>query len=306
MKLRYAVLLAGGVGSRLAPLSTPAFPKQFFRLPGEDESLLQQTARAACGLVPADQVIVVTNREYAARVSAELREIDPDLARHIIVEPDAMGTAASAAVAARYVQKFSEQALLWLLPCDHDRRPPLNLRGLRESGFAMAEAGHILTFGVPPRSADDGFGYLIASNDEVEQFSEKPDPARARELIATGRAWWNSGMFVFPAAKFLGYVHHLSPELHSASGDAVHRGESGDKGLLLCPRAMREMPVGSIDTAVMERVAGLRMLRLEDGWSDIGTWPRLLAWWQQHAAGIAEWDFGNGEPIRYAQAWDMA
>lgn len=306
MKLRFAVLLAGGVGSRLAPLSTPAFPKQFFCLPGEDESLLQQAARAACGLVPADQVITVTHRAYAARVVAELRAIDPDLARHVLIEPEAMGTAASAAVAARYVQRFSEQALLWLLPCDHDRRPPFTLRHLRESGFAVAEAGHILTFGVPPRSPDNGFGYLVADNDEVERFCEKPDTARAQALIATGRAWWNSGMFVLPAAKLLNYLHHLSPELHSASGDAVHRGEAGDKGLLLCHRAMREMPVGSIDTAVMERVAGLRMLRLDDGWSDIGTWPRLLAWWQQHAAAIPEWDFGNGAPIGYAQAWNMA
>lgn len=305
MKLRYAVLLAGGVGSRLAPLSTPQFPKQFFRLPGEDESLLQQTARAACELVPTTQVIVVTTREYAAAVTAQLREIDTDLARHVLVEPDAMGTAASAAVAARYAQRFSERSLLWLLPCDHDRRPPLSLRGLRESGFAMAEAGHILTFGVPPKSPDSGFGYLIADNDEVESFSEKPDAVRARELIGSGRAWWNSGMFVFPAAKMLSYMHHLSPELHSASGDAVHRGEVSDKGLLLCPAAMREMPVSSIDTAVMERVAGLKMLPLEDGWSDIGTWPRLLAWWQLHAAGIREWDFGNGELLSYAQAWEM-
>lgn len=306
MKLRFAVLLAGGVGSRLAPLSTPAFPKQFFHLPGEDESLLQQTARAACELVPANQVIVVTNREYAATVAAQLREIDPDLARHILVEPDAMGTAASAAIAARYAQRFSERALLWLLPCDHDRRAPLSLRSLRENGFAVAEAGHILTFGVPPKSADGEFGYLIADNDEVESFSEKPDIATARELIASGRAWWNSGMFVFPAAKMLGYFHHLLPELYSASSDAIHRGELSDSGLLLCPAAMREMPVGSIDTAVMERVAGLRMQPLEEGWSDIGTWPRLLAWWQLHAADIPEWDFGNGEPLPYAKAFQMA
>lgn len=305
MKPRFAVLLAGGIGSRLAPLSTPQFPKQFFRLPGEDESLLQQTARAACELVPAEQVIVVTNRGYAAEVTRQLRVIDPQLAHHVLIESDAMGTAATAAIAAQYAARLSERAILWLLPCDHDRRPPLRLRSLREPSFAKAETGHVLTFGVPPKAPDTEFGYLIADNDDVEVFSEKPDLARARELVESGRAWWNSGMFVFPAQKLLGYIHHLAPELHSASSDAVHRAERGDAGLFLCAAAMNEMPVGSLDTAVMERIAGLKMLPLEDGWSDIGTWPRLLAWWQTYAADIPEWDFGNGEVLPYKKAWEM-
>lgn len=306
MKLRFAVLLAGGTGSRLAPLSTPDFPKQFFRLPGEDETLLQQTARAACELVPTDQVIVVTTREYASLVCQQLREIDPDLARHVLVEPQAKGTAAAAAVAAQYALRYSERAMLWLLPCDHDRRAPLSLRSLREDGFAEAEAGHILTFGVTPSSADTGFGYLIAEQGQVESFSEKPDAARAQSLIESGRAWWNSGMFVLPARKLLGYLQHLSPELSSASTDALHRGETSKTGLLLCRHAMAEMPEGSLDVVVMERVAGLRMRPIEGGWADIGTWPRLLAWWQTHAAHVAEWDFGDERVLPYAEAWRMA
>lgn len=303
MKTRFAVLLAGGRGQRLAPLSSPQFPKQFFCLPGEDESLLQHTARAACGLVPAEQVITVTTAEYAPLVKRQLREIDADLARHVLVEPAANGTAASCAVAAHYVARLTEKGLLWVLPCDHDRRAPLALSSMREDGFAFAEAGHILTFGVRPLAPDTEFGYLIADNDDVERFHEKPDLLRAQELLDTGRAWWNSGMFVMPAAKILGYLHHLAPELHSAASDAVHRGETRDKMLWLCAEAMQDTRPQSIDTTVMERVSGLKMQPIDSGWSDIGTWPRLLAWWQSHAADIVAWDFGNGETLHYAEAW---
>lgn len=306
MKRRFAVLLAGGTGSRLAPLSTPHFPKQFFRLPGEDESLLQQTARAACELVPADQVIVVTTREYVATVTAQLRDIDRDLVRNVLVEPDAMGTAASVAIAAYYALRLNPRATLWLLPCDHDRRMPLSLRNLREEGFLTAETGHILAFGVRPLGADMESYYLLADNNEVEGLRTFSDLAHAREQLANSRAWWNSGMFVFPAEKLLNYLHHLLPELYSAASDALHRAEASKGGLLLCPAAMREMPVGGFDTAVIARAAGIKLRVVEEGWSDVSTWPRLLAWWQTHATHISEWDFGNGEVWSYSKAWQMA
>lgn len=304
MKTRFAVLLAGGRGTRLAPLSSPAFPKQFFRLPGQDESLLQQAARAACGLVPPDRVVTVTTAEYAVLVKHQLRDIDPELASHVLVEPAANGTAASCAVAAHYVVRLTEKGLLWVLPCDHDRRTPLSLPGLRESGFAFAETGHILTFGVRPLAPDTEFGYLIADNDDVERFHEKPDLLRAQELLDTGRAWWNSGMFVMPAAKLLGYLQHLEPELYNACGEAVSRAETHRRMLWLHAGAMRDTGPQSIDTTVMERVSGLKMKPIDSGWSDIGTWPRLLAWWQTHAAHIPAWDFGNGETLHYADAWE--
>lgn len=303
MRTRFVVLLAGGLGRRLAPLSTPEFPKHFFRLPGEDESLLQQSARAACELVPAEQVITVTTAASARRVRAELREIAPELAQHVLVEESGMGTAASCAVAAHYAARITPKALLWVLPCDHDRRAPFSLRSLRESGFAHAESGHILTFGIRPSAPDTGYGYLVEGEGVVEHFHEKPDLLKAQELVDSGHAWWNSGMFVLPAAKLLGYLQHLAPELHSASSDAVHRGEAREKQLWLCGNAMQELEPLSLDKAVMERASGLKMHGLDAGWSDIGTWPRLLAWWQAHAADIPAWDFGNGEPQQYADLW---
>lgn len=306
MKRRFAVLLAGGKGSRLAPLSTPHFPTQFLRLPGEDESLLQQAARAACEVVPADQVIVVTTREYAATVTAQLRDIDRDLVRHMLVEPDAMGTAASVTVAAHYALRQHPRALVWLLPCDHDRRAPLRLRNLREEGFAVAESGRILAFGVRPVGLDAECAYFMTCGDDVECFAPFTDATHAREHIADGRAWWNSGMCVFPAEKLLNYLQHLQPELATTASDALLRAEAFKGGLLLCPAAMREMPVSGFDATVMARIAGLKLRALEEGWSDIGTWPRLLAWWQTHAAHIGEWDFGNGQIWPYSKAWQHA
>lgn len=303
MKTRFAVLLAGGEGRRLAPVSSQEFPKQLFCLPGEDESLLQQTARAACELVPAEQVITMTNAACATAVRSQLREIAPELARHVLVEPEGIGTAAACAIAAHYAGRISDKALLWVLPCDHDRRPPLALRHLREAGFAEAEQGHMLTFGVRPTAPDTGYGYLLGTHKEVERFCEKPDLLRAQELLDSGRAWWNSGMFVMPAAKLLGYVQHLLPELHSAGSDALHRGETREKLLWLCADMLKDMPADSLDTGIMERVTGLRMHALEAGWSDVGTWPRLLAWWQSYAPHIPEWDFGNGQSLRYADLW---
>jgi mannose-1-phosphate guanylyltransferase len=305
MKRRFVVLLASGRGGRLAPLSTPQFPKQFLCLPGEDESLLQQSARAACELVPADHVIVVTTREYARGVKEQLRDIDRDLVRHMLIEPDAMGTAASVTIAAHYAMRIASGALLWVLPCDHDRRAPLALRNLREEGFATAQAGRMLAFGVRPTGADMACGYFVAHNEEVEHFHSYTDASHAYELLVNGHAWWNSGMFVFPAEKMLNYLQHLQPELYSAASDALHRAETLKHSLLLCPAAMREMPVNGFDIAVIERVAGLKMRVLEEGWNNLESWPQLVTWWQTHAAHVSEWDFGNGQLWPYSKAWKM-
>lgn len=304
MKTRFAVLLAGEAGEQLARPGAPGLPKPFFRLPGEDESLLQQSARAACGLVPAEQVVTVTTAAYAPLVRRQLRDIDPELVRHVLVEPQGMGTASACAVAAHYVTRLSEKALLWVLPGDHDRRPPLSLRQLREDGFAVAENGHILTFGIRPHSAEPGIAYLMAENDTVERFHGAPGARQAQEMVDSGLAWWSSGMVVTPAAKLLGYMRHLTPELHGASADAVHRGEMHERMLWLCAGAMDGVAAQSLDAAVMERVQGLRMHALDTGWSDIGTWPRLLAWWQSHAAHVPVWDFGDGIPLHYAELWE--
>lgn len=303
MKTRFAVLLAGGTSHALAPLSSDMFPKQFFRLPGEDESLLQQAARAACELVPAEHVITITTVPYAKRVKQQLQDIAPELARHILVEPHGLGAAASCAVAAHYVARSTDKATLWVLPCDHDRRAPMSLRRLREPGFTLADAGYMVAFGAPALVPDTDFGYLLADNDEVEQYYGAADAAHAQALLATGRAWWNSGMFVLPAGKLLGYLQHLQPELHAASGETLQRAELRSRQWWLNAAAVKELPAQSLDAAIMGRVTGLKMLPLEAGWSDIGTWPRLLAWWQSHAADIPLWDFGNGQALHYAEAW---
>lgn len=302
MSRLYVVLLAGGVGSRLAPLSTPDHPKQFMTLPGQTESLLQQAAHTALELVPASQVITVSFARLHNKVKAQLKAIDPGLCEHLLIEPDGAGTAAASSIAALYATERTQNAALWLMPCDHDRQPPMQLGELRPKVENLLE-DHIVTFGAKPYAADEGFGYLLAEGGggRVKRFIEKPDATVARTLLETREAWWNSGMFAFSAPLLLRRMQVLHPEVLALCKEALHMAKGGILG-----GCYREIRCESIDRAIMERSDNLVLLPLPGGWADIGTWPRLLRWWQNHSPHVQEWHFAGRQAIRLEDAVQYA
>lgn len=294
----YVMLLAGGIGSRLAPLSTPEHPKQFLHLPGADESLLQQTARCALELTSAERIITVTYAHFAEKVAAELAQVDVGLTQHVLLEPDGAGTAAAAAVAALKALSLDKDAVLWLLPCDHARQPCLQLPALKPDVIRLASQHHIVTFGVKASQPDSGYGYLTAHGHQVKRFSEKPDVALAAQLLDEG-AHWNSGMFAFLASDFIARMTQLDDALLSQCRRALANGQKHEEGYQLCDSYTAIRPQ-SIDVAVMEKTDRLAMLKLADGWADVGTWPRLTEWWLTHAPHIPTWDFNAGQPYTLA------
>jgi len=293
MTTLFPVLLAGGAGSRLQPLSTPEYPKQFLVLSGKQESLLQSTAREALTLAPANRVITVTTAAHAHTVREQLAEVAHEMTTHILIEPEGKGTATAAAVANIYAQQQAEDAALWLLPCDHVREAPLKLADYLEAAHATAATDKVLLFGVRPTSPDSGFGYILPQAEGCLTFTEKPKEETANPLIAQG-SYWNSGMFVFSAATLANMLRAHDPERLAWCEQAVQHAQNGD----LSPVAYANMTAGAIDTVLMEKVDNLLLQPLADGWADIGTWPRLLQWWKHHASEVTEWMFTEGRRVK--------
>ncbi|MGB1539577.1 MAG: sugar phosphate nucleotidyltransferase [Rickettsiales bacterium] len=302
MNALYPVLLAGGTGCRLHPLSTPEFPKQFLKLAGQEWSLLQEAARTAIELAPPEQVITVTTDLLAPIVCEQLAQVDEALLKNVLIEPDGRGTAVAASVAMAAVLAQDESALLWLLPCDHVRESSLNLADLKNEAMQAAQNAKVVTFGATPHEPDESFGYVIVSDEanmpaRVVRFVEKPKTLLAETLIASGNAYWNSGMFVVGADHLNRMMEQWAPATVIAGKHAfTHAVKQGSL------RYIREedyatLPVEAIDTALMEKVDNLVMIPLAPGWADVGTWPRLLEWWKAYADHITSWHFGCGAEV---------
>lgn len=298
----FIVLLAGGIGSRLAPLSQNHLPKQFLALPGQDKSLLQQAAQEALSLVPAERVVTVGMVEHAGLLRDQLAAIDPVLSENILLEPCGRGTAAAACVAALYVQKAAPGAVLWLLPCDHARMAPLALRDYLPMVKDNA-ADAILLFGVKPYSADAGYGYVRTASGnaspvlDVVEFVEKPPAEKIHDLLENGDIWWNSGMFVMRAHRLLTLLAADLPDMLEDCRAASDTGSHHGGATYLDIGIYSSMKAQSLDVGIMEKAPNLKLAPLSEGWADIGTWPRLLAWWNHYAPHHPHWDFGAGKKV---------
>ncbi len=272
------VLLAGGVGSRLWPVSRKALPKQFLPL-GSELSMLQETVRRLEDLNTCPP-LVVCNEAHRFLVAEQLRSIGvtPDA---IILEPEGRNTAPAIALAALVAQAADPDAQLLVLPADHFVAHPDAFVGAVNVASDIAADGALVTFGIVPKSPETGYGYLLSGaaldqgGHRLERFVEKPDLATAQSYLADGRYLWNSGMFLFTAAAYLEELAHWQPAMLSACRSAVV-GAVRDRDFLR-PDAeyFATSPAESIDYAVMEQTARGAVVPLDCGWSDIGAWSAL-------------------------------
>jgi mannose-1-phosphate guanylyltransferase/mannose-1-phosphate guanylyltransferase/mannose-6-phosphate isomerase len=275
------VLLSGGTGTRLWPLSREALPKQLLPLTGT-ESLLQQTARRVSGSGLYAEALVIANAEHRFIIAEQLRGIGQSGAR-IILEPMGRNTAPAAAVAALVALERDPESILLLMPADHVIPDRVAFQAAVEAGLNAAEAGHFVLFGIAPTSPATGYGYIRQGEPLAEApgayrvagFAEKPNRTTAESYLASGDYAWNSGIFLLPAAKLVAEMERFEPALVAACRDAVARAATDLDFLRLDTDAFAGARSVSIDYAVMERTAGAAVVPVSFAWSDIGSWSAL-------------------------------
>jgi mannose-1-phosphate guanylyltransferase/mannose-6-phosphate isomerase len=276
----HPVILSGGVGSRLWPLSRSLFPKQLLALAG-DGSLIQDTARRAAGPAFA-KPIIVCNIEHRFLIAEQMQGagLSPDA---IVLEPMGRNTAPAAAVAALLLAETNPDAILLLMPADHIVRDLDAFHRAVHSAAAAAAQGFLVTFGITPRGPETGYGYVqrgapLSDNAQtfmVRRFVEKPDAATARSYVEAGDYYWNSGMFAFQASSFLAELERLEPDMLASCRAAIREGKQDLDFFRLEPQAFKACKSISIDYAVMEQTQKATIVPVEMGWSDIGSWEAL-------------------------------
>jgi mannose-1-phosphate guanylyltransferase/mannose-6-phosphate isomerase len=272
------VLLSGGVGSRLWPVSREAHPKQFQPLAGE-LSMLQETLQRTSGLEAAAP-LVVCNEEHRFMVAEQLRQVDIR-ASALILEPQGRNTAPAVALAALQVITADPDALLLVLPADHLIQNVDAFVAAVGKAIPLARQGRLVTFGVVPASAETGYGYikcgatLEAGTYDLERFVEKPDAATAQVYLDSGNYLWNSGMFLLQAATYLEQLGEHAPEILACCRKAMGKASVDLDFVRPDAEAFAACPSDSIDYAVMEKTNAGAVVSLDCGWSDVGTWSAL-------------------------------
>ncbi len=283
------VILCGGSGSRLWPLSRAMFPKQLLPLTSK-RSLLQETAIRVNRLHPSPAApLIVCNEAHRFLVTAQMEEIgiEPEL----IMEPDGRNTAPAAAVAALMQEAASaEPSLLLVLPADHAIQDPAAMVEAVGHAIPAAEQGRLVTFGIVPTVPETGYGYIRAvAGDlpvrDVDRFVEKPDFETARRYVQSGEYFWNSGMFLFSANAYLEELNAHVPEIVTACKAAITTSVRSGHSVALGADAFLACPPDSIDYAVMENTDKASVVPLDAGWSDVGSWAALHELNEQDSEG---------------------
>lgn len=268
-----AVIMAGGSGTRLWPLSRAGHPKQFLKLHGGD-TMLQSTMKRLEGLDVSSSV-TICNEEHRFFVAEQLREIDK--LGSIILEPVGKNTAPAIALAAITAD---EDPLLLVLAADHVIRDEVAFKVAVNKALPLAESGRLVTFGIVPSEAHTGYGYIKMGDQDgegfvVDKFVEKPSIDVACDYIDSGSYLWNSGMFLFKASRYLEELEKFRPDIYKSCVASADELESDLDFLRINKEVFEKCPSESIDYAVMEKTADAVVVPMDAGWSDIGSWSSL-------------------------------
>ncbi|UWQ18974.1 mannose-1-phosphate guanylyltransferase/mannose-6-phosphate isomerase [Jannaschia sp. M317] len=286
----YPVLLCGGSGTRLWPLSRKSYPKQFVPLTGQT-TLFQASAERLSGPDYAAPT-VLTNSDFRFIVTEQLAEVGIDPGA-ILIEPEGRNTAPAILAAAVYLADMDPEALILVAPSDHVVPDAAAFRAAVDTGVAAAQDGRIVTFGIHPTHAETGYGYLELPETPnggampLTRFVEKPDAATAEQMLAAGTFLWNAGIYLFSVKSILAAFASHAPELMSPVRQAVERAETDLGFLRLDPAAWETLPDISVDYAVMERADTLSVVPFNAGWSDLGGWDAVWREGDRDARGVA-------------------
>src|SRR5437762_5901480 len=277
----YPVILSGGSGTRLWPMSRSLYPKQLLALFG-DTSLLQQTVSRIAGKPDFAPPVIVANEEHRFIIAEQLREIGVEPAA-LLLEPVGRNTAPAAAVAALRITESDPGGLVLVMPSDHAIADPKAFHKAIGRAAQAANTGRLVTFGITPDRAETGYGYIAGGKPiegcesafAVARFIEKPQAAEAERYIAAGDYFWNSGIFLFPAALYLSELERLRPDMLAACRRALDGARRDEDFCRLDNVAFADCPADSIDYAVMEHTERAAVVPVAMGWSDLGSWDAL-------------------------------
>lgn len=287
------VIMAGGTGSRLWPLSRELYPKQFLTIQGS-ETMLQTTVKRLQGLGHEDPLFIC-NEAHRFIVSEQLRLINQSPGK-IILEPIGRNTAPAIAVAALQAMEKNQDPLLLVLAADHIIADTQAFHRAVKQAEPYAAEGKLVTFGIVPTHAETGYGYIKAQKSTdlafaIDAFVEKPTLALAETYLASGDYYWNSGMFMFRASVYLKELALYQPEIYDYCLNALKNKTVNYDYLLLDKEAFAACPADSIDYAVMEKTSNAMVVPLDAGWSDIGSWAALWDNYEKNADGnVAQGD----------------
>jgi len=276
------VILSGGSGARLWPLSRSMYPKQFLAISltmNSDYSMFQETLRRLDGLNHQDP-IVICNADHRFLAAEKLRELDA-APQSIILEPMGRNTAPAIAVTALAALKTSDDPILLVLPADHTIKDTKKFHSAIKKAEKLAKDGALVTFGIVPSQPHTGYGYIkrgankTGGGYDVAEFVEKPDQATAEKFLKSGDYLWNSGMFMFRASRFLAELEKFAPDVLRHARLAYEAAAADFDFTRLDAEKFAKCPSISIDYAVMEHTKDARVVPLDAGWSDIGSWSSL-------------------------------
>jgi mannose-1-phosphate guanylyltransferase / mannose-6-phosphate isomerase len=277
----FPVILSGGSGTRLWPLSREQYPKQLLPLVGE-QSLLQETVLRVKGLPGMQDPLVVCNEEHRFLVAEQIRQLGSQHAG-IMLEPTGRNTAPALTLAVHAVLKRGEDALILVMPADHVISNATAFAAAIAAGAELAALGHLVTFGIVPDAPETGYGYIQKGKAigqtacQVAQFVEKPDAATAQGYVESGQYLWNSGIFMLRASAWLDELMRYRPDIAEACLTAYQQGARDGDFIRVAKAAFTACPSDSIDYAVMEKTERAAVIPLDAGWSDLGAWSAI---WQ--------------------------
>ncbi len=279
----YAVIFAGGGGTRLWPRSRQSEPKQFVDITGSGRTMIQATADRLHGLVDAGQLYVVTGAQLAPLATSQLPDLPND---QLLVEPNGRNTAPAIGLACAHLYRRDPQAVAAFLPADHIIPDVAEFHRVLERAAEAARQGYLVTLGVTPTMPHTGYGYIKAGatllTDDaqtlpvytVERFLEKPNRATAEGFLADGNYFWNAGIFICRVDKMLAAMEQHLPDVYACL-QRIRQGLGSAEAESIFQAAWREMPSISIDYGVMERAQSVAMVPLNAGWNDVGSWDAL-------------------------------
>lgn len=277
------VILCGGVGTRLHPLSTPEYPKQFLRIEDQSQTQLQKTVlRALEGLgCNPSHIVTVTGTCHVPFVQQQYEVIDSQLCTHILGEPAARNTAPAIALAAHYISEvFGHDSVMVVMPTDHIIHDLEALRSAIETGCGAAQDGYIVTIGLLPKKVTTEYGYIQKGHKadqncvfHVKSFAEKPDTITAQKFITNGNYLWNSGIFIFQTKSIISAIEKYLPTMNETF--KKHKGEVL-QNKALPEAAYHGMSHAQFDQAILEKSDQIKVVEGHFDWMDIGTWAALI------------------------------
>ena len=268
----HGIILAGGSGSRLWPLSRELYPKQLLKVNSE-KSLLERTYERLMSIMDKDNILAITNAKHSTDVRMQLMEYTKDV--RILSEPIAKNTAPAISVAVKFLLDFNMDDIIVVLPSDHLIEDTKKFASTIDEAQKLARQGYIVTLGVKPTSAGTGFGYIKAGSKldngyKVDSFKEKPDLKTAQRYVEEGNYFWNAGIFIFKASVFMETLKKTAPDIYDITQLFNFKTQESIDYM-----TFDKYPSISVDYAVMERADNIAMVEMQSDWNDLGSWDAV-------------------------------